>query len=773
MTASEQLSSKPETSLTPRSGGFAGAADPSLAPAAASPNPVSAIRRILDPLNPPQREAVTHSDGPMLVFAGAGSGKTRVLTHRIAYLIDVKGVNPYNILAVTFTNKAAREMKERVITLAGKPGEWVTVGTFHAFCARLLHREADLFHLPNFSIYDTDDQRALVKQAMEMVDISTTRTNPSAILAAISDAKNELVGPREYVDRNYFQELVRRVYPVYQDLLRQNSALDFDDLIMETVQYLQNNPERLEHYALRFQHVLVDEYQDTNHAQYVLVKLLSSRHRNLFVVGDDDQSVYSWRGADLRNILEFERDYPDMREIKLEQNYRSTQNILQAAHGVISQNIGRKAKRLWTENEVGTLIEIFHAYNEEEEASFITNEIRRLVIDGDFSTGDFAVMYRINAQSRALEEAFIRAGLPYTLVGGTRFYERKEIKDVVAYLRLLLNPNDGLTLRRVINVPPRKIGATTLQALRRWAQEQGQPLVAAVERAAEIESVGPAAQRALTSFAAMIAELRQDAAQLDVLQLLDRVIHRVGYDGYIRDGSDEGEERWSNIQELRTVAQDYADEPPPEGLRSFLENVSLLGEQDEIPDDRPKVTLMTLHAAKGLEFPVVFLAGMEENLFPHVRSLEDPRQMEEERRLCYVGITRAKQRLYLVHAARRTYFGNTMVNAPSRFLTDIPDSLWNESGISPRSYLRREFTPVSPSLDPWEIEDEVPQEPVSQAFQPGDRVRHKHFGAGTVLSSTMTSDDEEVEVEFSTPKGKVLKKLLVSFAGLEGIADGE
>ena len=729
----------------------------------------SQISRILDPLNPPQREAVTHGDGPMLVLAGAGSGKTRVLTHRIAYLLDVKGVSPYNILAVTFTNKAAAEMKERVVTLAGKPGEWVTIGTFHAFCVRLLRREAEFFHRPNFTIYDTDDQRSLVRQAMSMAEISEGRTSPQALLAAISDAKNELIGPEAYAPKTYFEELVRRVYPIYQDLLRQNSAFDFDDLIMETVRYLQSHPDRLEHYASRFQHILVDEYQDTNHAQYVLVNLLASRHRNLFVVGDDDQSVYSWRGADIRNILEFERDYPDVREIKLEQNYRSTQNILDAAHTVISQNLGRKPKRLWTENETGSLLQIFHAYNEEEEASFVANEINRLIARGEATARECAVMYRINAQSRALEEAFIRANIPYVLIGATRFYERREVRDVIAYLRLLQNPNDSVTLRRVINVPPRKIGATTLQTLRQWADANGLPLVAAVERANEIEEIGTAARKALAAFAGTMAELREAAKELSVLELLDRVVDRVRYEAYIRDGSDEGEERWSNILELRTVAQDYADEPPGDGLRSFLENVSLLGETDELSDDRPRVTLLTLHSAKGLEYRVVFLVGMEESLFPHARSLEDAKQMEEERRLCYVGITRAKERLYLVHAARRTFHGNTVVNPPSRFLADLPSRLWSESGVSPRSYLRREFTPVSSHVDLWEVQEDAPRGQVSQAFAPGDRVRHKHFGNGVVVASTLTSDDEEVEVEFQSPKGTVRKKLLVSYAGLEGL----
>ncbi len=561
---------------------------------------------------------------------------------------------------------------------------------------------------------------------------------------------------------------MRRVYPIYQDLLRQNSAFDFDDLILETVRYLQTHPERLEHYALRYQHILVDEYQDTNHAQYMLVKLLASKHKNLFVVGDDDQSVYSWRGADIRNILEFERDYPDTREIKLEQNYRSTQNILDAAHAVISQNIGRKAKRLWTEKEAGARIQLFHAYNEEEEAQFVANEIGRQLAGGELKLTDCAVMYRTNAQSRALEEAFIRAQLPYALVGGTRFYERREVKDVIAYLRLLQNPNDSITLRRVINVPPRKIGATTLTALRKWAEQNNQPLIAAVERAGEIDEVGTAARRALTGFIAAILELREAAKSLNVVDLLDLVVQRIGYERFIRDGSEEGDERWENILELRTVAQDYTDEPPSEGLRSFLENVSLLGETDDLADDRPKVTLMTLHAAKGLEYDTVFLVGMEENIFPHARSLEDPKQMEEERRLCYVGITRAKRQLHLIHAARRTFHGMTMTNYPSRFLNDIPASLWDEAGVSPTSYLRREFTPVTPRIE-FGLDAEKSNAPVSQAFSAGDRVRHKHFGPGIVRSSTMTSDDEEVEVEFQSPKGRITKKLLVSFAGLEAI----
>jgi len=735
------------------------------------PGSRSQISRILDPLNAPQKEAVTHGDGPMLVLAGAGSGKTRVLTHRIAYLIDVRGVNPYHILAVTFTNKAAGEMKERVAALAGTPGEWVTIGTFHSFCVRLLRRESEFFHRPNFTIYDTDDQRTLIKQAMEIAGITDSKASPTAILGAISDAKNELVGPDQYVDSNYFGEMVRRVYPVYQDLLRQNLAFDFDDLIMETVRYLQQFPARLEHYAQRYQHTLVDEYQDTNHAQYVLVKLLASRHHNLFVVGDDDQSVYSWRGADIRNILGFERDYPEVQEVKLEQNYRSSQNILDAAYGVISQNVGRKPKRLWTERAAGPQIQLFHAYNEEEEASFVTNEINRLVGREDIASSECAVMYRTNAQSRALEEAFIRANLPYVLVGGTRFYERREIRDMVAYLRLLQNPNDGITLRRVINVPPRKIGATTLNALRAWADQRRVPLLTAVEQVGEIETVGSAARKALAGFTAAMAELRQAAQNLNVLELLDQVVQRIGYEGYLRDGTDQGDERWSNIQELRTVARDYAGEEPMEGLRDFLENVSLLGDADEIDDGRPRVTLMTLHAAKGLEYRVVFLVGMEENLFPHGRSLEDPKQMEEERRLCYVGITRAKERLYLVHAARRMFHGNTLVNPPSRFLADIPETLWSEMGVSPRSYLRREYTtpPRASRIDIWNTAEEKLGAALSQAFQPGDRVRHKHFGTGVILSSTMTADDEEVSVQFSSAGGMVTKKLLVSFARLEAV----
>ncbi|MGI8828125.1 MAG: ATP-dependent helicase [Chloroflexota bacterium] len=731
----------------------------------------SQMARILDPLNEPQRQAVAEGDGPVLVLAGAGSGKTRVLTHRIAYLLDVKGVHPYNVVAVTFTNKAAREMKERVVALAGKPGDRVTIGTFHAFCVQILRRESSTFHQPSFTIYDTDDQRALIKQAMETAGISDTRTKPAAILGAISDAKNELVGPAAYQARTYFEELSARVYPIYQDLLRQNSALDYDDLIMETVLLLRSNPDRLEHYASRFQYILVDEYQDTNHAQYVLVNMMASIHRNLFVVGDDDQSVYSWRGADIRNMLEFESDYPEVNEIKLEQNYRSTQNILDAAHGVISQNVSRKAKRLWTEHDAGAHIQLFHAYNEEEEASFVTNEISRMIGRGDVLADECAVMYRTNAQSRALEEAFIRMNLPYTLVGGTRFYERREIKDVIAFLRLILNPNDSITLRRVVNIPPRKIGATTIQTVRRWAKGHQLTMMEAVERAAEIEGLATAAQKSLAGFAAIMSDLRQAALTMTTRDLLDDVIARTCYQAFIRDDTDEGEERWSNLLELRTVAQDYADEPPMEGLRSFMENVALLGETDEIKDDRPRVTLLTLHSAKGLEYRMVFLIGMEENLFPHMRSLEDPQQMEEERRLCYVGITRAKERLYLVHAARRMYFGNTSVNPPSRFLADIPQSLWSESGVKPRDYVRREyFTPSrSTTGDSWSSPQTKTGVAVSQRFHSGDRVHHKHFGTGRILSSAMSSDDEEVEVEFPSPKGSVIKKLLVSFAGLDAL----
>jgi DNA helicase-2/ATP-dependent DNA helicase PcrA len=729
------------------------------------------VSRILDPLNEVQKEAVTHVDGPMLVLAGAGSGKTRVLTHRIAYLMDVRGVQPYNIMAVTFTNKAAAEMKERVIALAGTAGSWVTIGTFHSFCVRLLRREADLFGRADFSIYDTDDQRGLIKAALNSLDISDKQASPNAVLAAISDAKNELIIPESYTPRTYFEEIVRRVYSVYEDLLRQNNALDFDDLIMETVLYLRRNPERLEHYALRYQYILVDEYQDTNHAQYALVKMLASRHRNLFVVGDDDQSVYSWRGADIRNILEMERDYPDVREIKLEQNYRSTGNILDAAHGVISQNIGRKAKRLWTERDAGPLIQLYHAYNEEDEASYVTNEIRRLVSRGDVETRDCAVMYRTNAQSRALEEMFIRANMPYHLVGATRFYARREIKDIVAYLRLIANPNDGVTLRRVINVPSRKIGATTLEALRGWAEARHEPLITAVEHAAEIDTLGTAAKKALGPFADLLAEFRAAAREMSVVDLLDYVTQRIRYQSYLDDGTEEGEERWNNVLELRSVAQDYTDLEPGEGLRQFLENVSLLGEADDIDEQRQAVTLMTLHSAKGLEFRVVFLVGWEEGIFPHVRSLEDPQGMEEERRLAYVGITRAKERLYLVHAARRQFYGVTQTNPPSRFIGDIPEHLWSETGVNPREYVRREFRPVTPSYDLSAAvrAESAPSGPIAQAFGPGDRVRHKLFGAGVVLSSRMTSDDEEVEVQFESPRGPVTKKLLASFARLEPI----
>jgi DNA helicase-2/ATP-dependent DNA helicase PcrA len=735
----------------------------------------SRVQQIVGSLNPQQLEAVTHGNGPMLVFAGAGSGKTRVLTHRIAYLIDVRGVSPYNILAVTFTNKAAGEMKERVQQLVGREAQWVTIGTFHSVCARLLRRERDLFHLPDFTIYDTDDQHALVKQAMTIAAVPESRAHPNALLAAISSAKNELIDPDTYQPSNYFEELVRRVYPVYQDLLRQNHAYDFDDLIMETVRYLQTNPQRLEHYASRYQHILVDEYQDTNHAQYVLVRLLASKHGNLFVVGDADQAIYGWRGADIRNILEFDRDFPNAHTITLDQNYRSTQNILDAADSVIALNRQRRPKKLWTQKERGHLIRIFQAYNESEEAQFVVNEIRRLVMRGEVQPNDCVVMYRTNAQSRALEDAFLREGMPYRLVGATRFYERREVKDILAYLRVLVNPADSMSLRRIINVPPRKIGVTTIAALQRWSEGRRVSLWQALQEAEQNEDIGAAAQRALQAFAQILTDLHAYATENTALATLDYVLERTGYERYIRDGSDEGEDRWSNLMELRTVAHAYAHLPPPEGLRELLESVALVSEADEVDERQPATTLMTLHCAKGLEFNTVFIVGMEEGLFPHARSLDDPDQMEEERRLCYVGITRACERLYLVHATSRMLYGRDQYNAPSRFLLDIPEALVAFDSTRSRATrksddaLTRSSVALGEDSSNGSVSEREPPPITTQSFFPGEKVRHQHFGVGVVVASELSGDDEEVTVEFQSTKGPVRKRLSVRYAGLEHI----
>jgi DNA helicase-2/ATP-dependent DNA helicase PcrA len=657
--------------------------------------------RILARLNPEQQRAVRTTDGPVLILAGAGSGKTRVLAHRVAYLIGVQGVRPWQILAVTFTNKAAAELRARITGLVGQEaGHEVAMGTFHALCARVLRRDGAAIGLdPHFVVYDTADQQALMKQILREEDLPITgEYKPSAILGAISRAKNEMIDA-DFLAQNahtHREREIARLYRRYQTRLSSAAALDFDDLLLEAVRLFHEAPAVLERYQGRWRYLHIDEYQDTNRPQYLWVKALGAGHKNVCVVGDDDQSIYSWRGADIRNILDFERDYPNATVVKLEQNYRSTQLILDAAHAVVTNNASRTDKKLWTENAGGRPIQRFEAYNEEEEAEWIARQIEELTGGrGSILTRradeavehwerrDVAVMYRTNAQSRAIEEAFLRYNIRYQLVGGTRFYQRREVKDALAYLRILRNDSDQVSFERILNVPARGIGEKSLEALRVAAAatapegEVAATYWGAINAAAEgrIEALGSRARTALGGFAMLVARLRTRIGVLPLPELLDDVLEESGYRAMLADGSEEGEERWANLLELRSVTTRYDDLAPDDALDRFLEETALVADQDSYEADADAVTLITLHAAKGLEFPVVFIAGMEEGVFPHSRSLDDEKQLEEERRLAYVGITRAKRRLFLSHAARRATWGSGGLSVPSRFLFEIPAAL--------------------------------------------------------------------------------------------------
>lgn len=630
---------------------------------------------ILKGLNQKQVEAVSQIDGPILIIAGPGSGKTRVLTHRVAYLIE-QGIPAEQILAVTFTNKAANEMKERIKKLIAnntknphlKNDKIPTIGTFHAVCAKWLRSEAKhLGYKNDFIIFDTADSKSIIKKAMAGLEISDSQFNPAAVAETISQAKNELKDAQTFASEafDFWPQTVAKIYTAYQAQLKQANAMDFDDLIMLMVKLWQDNPDILKKYQEKFRYLMVDEYQDTNHAQYLLISLLAEKYKNLFVIGDEAQSIYSWRGADFRNILNFEKDYPEAKVILLEQNYRSTQNILNAAHQVIIKNKNRKEKELWTENPTGHLITIFGAQDEREEGRYIISEIIKLKrAQPKLRLSDFTVLYRTNAQSRALEEAFLKAGLPYKVVGTLKFYDRREIKDMIAYLRFIQNPQDIVAMERIINVPSRGFGKeVNCQELLKIGQ--GKLLTEGT----------PQRRRAWENFSKLMADFRQAALVLPLSQLLKLVINQTGYEAYINDQTEEGRERWENLKELFTVTKKYDDLANGEGLRLFLEEVSLMSNHDEVETNKDLVNLMTLHCAKGLEFPVVFMAGMEDGIFPHSRSLIDAWQMEEERRLCYVGITRAKDKLFLVAARLRNLFGSTTVNPPSRFLNDIPPHL--------------------------------------------------------------------------------------------------
>ncbi|RIL09188.1 DNA helicase UvrD, partial [bacterium] len=648
---------------------------------------------LLHGLNDRQREAVQAIEGPVLVLAGPGSGKTRVLTHRVAWLVGVAGVPPWHILAVTFTNKAAREMTERLVALIGRPAvERLTAGTFHAICARILRREAGqaLGFDANFVIFDTDDQLKVVRNALEALNLDPKTYRANAILGAISNAKNELIRPADYVAQSYWHEVAGRVYHRYQAGLRESNALDFDDLLLETACLMRDDAAVRARYQERYPFLMVDEFQDTNTAQYALLKALAAADtpeapHNLFVVGDEDQSIYRWRGADWRNIQRFRQDFPGCRTILLEQNYRSTQTILDAAQAIIDRNAHRTRKALWTESGGGTEVTVFECYDETEEATYIVREIERRVAAGA-SYADFAVMYRTNAQSRAIEDAFVRWRVPYQLVGGTRFYDRREIRDVLAYLRFVHNPMDVIALERIVNVPPRNIGPKAWAALVDWARALGATLwdtlgYIASETDRDAHPAGAPAldgrtRNALVRFHDIMAGLMAARATLPVPQLLEQVLEAGGYAAWLRDGTDEGEERWENVRELRGVALDFESLAPGDGLAAFLESVALVSDVDSL-DGRAgaRVTLLTLHAAKGLEFAVVFITGVEEDRLPHARAADDAEGLAEERRLFYVGLTRAREKLYLLHTFRRTLYGTSEVSAPSRFLSDIPPHL--------------------------------------------------------------------------------------------------
>jgi DNA helicase-2/ATP-dependent DNA helicase PcrA len=722
---------------------------------------------ILATLNPAQREAVEAIKGPVLILAGPGSGKTRVITHRVAYLVKACGVSPRHIMAVTFTNKAAREMKERLEQLLGQSNEALTLGTFHAICARILRHEGQAVGLESsFVIYDEDDQLRLVKQVLEELNLDPKQYVPQALRSAIDAAKSRLLSPEDYAEQvsSYFEEIVHRVYQRYQQLLSQGQAVDFDDLLMKTVQLFRDHPKILIKYQSKYIHILVDEFQDTNIAQYELMKRLAGKYRNLCVVGDPDQSIYSWRFADLRNILSFEKDYPEAKLVFLEQNYRSTKTILEVASDVISANVLRKPKKLWTENENGASVTVIESYNAEEEAQSVVNEIEKLAGEEQISLKDCAVMYRVNAQSRALEETFLRYGVPYKLVGGTRFYHRQEIKDIIAYLRVIHNPQDNVNLLRIINVPGRGIGQKTIRTLQSWAKAHDTSLFEALRQISHNAIADEAKQslpsrtiHALAGFDALMNEFTTQSHQLSFSGLVNEILERTGYRAYIQDKED-GEERWENIMELRNVASEYNEADPEEALTAFLEKVSLVSDIDELDEKADTVTLITLHQAKGLEFPAVFIVGLEEGILPHRRSFDDPAQMEEERRLCYVGITRAKKRLYLLRSYRRSLFGGSTANPPSRFLKDISPDLISPRGLwveSPAPVAGSDFTQkFQPSARPID----------ALTLKVGDHVRHSKFGPGIVMNCSPTRDDQELTVVF---EGAGIKKLLASLAPLE------
>jgi len=744
---------------------------------------------LLDILNPQQREAVTAGDGPTLVLAGPGSGKTRVLTHRIAYLVQDMGVYASNIVSVTFTNKAAAEMRERVETILGGRLDGLQIGTFHAICARLLRFEAD--HTPygrDYVIYDSDDQSGVVKGILTELNVDLKRFKPGAVLGAISSAKNELIGPTEFMAADYFGEIVARVYPRYQNALLASNAMDFDDLLMQTVLLMRDNATVREKYQSRWRYVLVDEFQDTNTAQFELVRQFSNPQRNVFVVGDEDQGIYAFRGADYRNVMTFRREYPTAKVILLEQNYRSTQNVLDVARAVIDKNGNRTPKKLFTEHGAGAKVMIQEVYSESEEAQFVVETIRQLIRTEDRTFRDFAIMYRTNAQSRSLEEACVKFNMPYKLIGGVGFYKRREIRDIVAYLRVINNPNDAVSFDRIVNTPARGIGEKTIATLRAWCAAQSWTIAEALDalvRGVPSPLTGRAA-KGLAEFARLVTHL-QAFAELNTLDLLfDEIIKQVNYYRHaqeISETDEQHEERMENLAALRGIMSEKKDL----ALRDFLEETALVAEIDSLDTTKNGITLLTLHAAKGLEYPVVFITGVEDGLLPHSRSIGEVEPMAEERRLLYVGITRARERLYLTYAFRRSLYGESSEVTPSRFLVDIPPALTTGEWFRINTMRERAAVKQATTWDRPKAAATPPYAPTVVSFQQGvdkliankragvtvpvagvtlpaaglrfttgTKVQHAKFGEGVVVSSKKVGDDEEVEIDFSVAGRRVL-----------------
>lgn len=749
---------------------------------------------LLDGMNDKQAEAVKATEGPLLVMAGAGSGKTRVLTHRVAYLIEEKGVLPWNILAITFTNKAAREMKERVGKLLGESARDVWVSTFHALCVRILRRDIEKLNFNRaFTIADTSEQRTLMKRICSELNIDTKKFDPRSILSAISNAKNALQTPDEYAKEanGMFEQLVARAYKLYQQELEANQSLDFDDLIMKTIELFEQDPETLEFYQDKFHYIHVDEYQDTNDAQYKLVNLLAQKYHNLCVVGDADQSIYGWRGANMNNILNFERDYPNAHTVMLEQNYRSTQTILDAANEVIKNNVQRKKKNLWTENGKGDKISYYRAQNEHDEAQFIVSKIKEEHDQHGYNFNDFAVLYRTNAQSRMIEETFLKSSVPYTMVGGHKFYDRKEIRDVLGYLTLIVNPQDSISFTRVVNTPKRGIGMTSVEHLREFADENHWSLLQASENVDIANTISTRTRTKIDQFGQLMRDLTKQAEFLNLTDLTEEILERSGYNKSLKDDrSLEAQTRRENLDEFKSVTKEYDeqhkddDDSNLQKVTNFLADLALVSDQDDVDEQAPAVTLMTLHAAKGLEFPVVFLVGMEEGIFPLSRAIMEDDELEEERRLAYVGITRAKKKLYLTNAFSRLLYGRIQRNQPSRFVEEInPDLLQFENGDGEPSLngqklpfggdaatattyhhqqkhqYRSAGKRVKPVTNTGTGADKV-------SWKTGDKVSHKKWGQGTVVKVSGSGNDMELDIAFPD---QGVKRLLAGFAPIKKV----